>query len=180
MIHLSILTLIFAFAAGAVAITISALSYRQSRSAHIVPHIYLIGSVNLIIIINISNLYFYQNLSSDASVATVLMVDRAYQILMPAFQIMAVCSLRNLGLMLIGLLCTFRPRRLLNAAGVFHLLGILLFCGSLYVLALSAHTLAESARHSLGLTAACGGTSFIVGWFLLAASVCCGGGGSSR
>jgi uncharacterized membrane protein YgdD (TMEM256/DUF423 family) len=81
-----------------------------------------------------------------------------------------------LGLMLIGLLKSFRPARLLNGAGVFLLLGILLFCGSLYVLALSAHSLEDGARHALGLTAACGGTSLILGWVLLAACVCCGGG----
>jgi uncharacterized membrane protein YgdD (TMEM256/DUF423 family) len=85
-----------------------------------------------------------------------------------------------LGLILIGIVKTFRPRRLLSAAACFHLLGILLFCGSLYVLALSAHTLADSARHALGLTAACGGTSFIIGWLLLAASVCCCGGSGDR
>jgi uncharacterized membrane protein YgdD (TMEM256/DUF423 family) len=85
-----------------------------------------------------------------------------------------------LGLILIGLLKTFRPRRVLSAAAYFHLLGILLFCGSLYVLALSAHSLEDSARHVLGLAAACGGTSFIIGWMLLAASVCCCGGSTDR
>jgi uncharacterized membrane protein YgdD (TMEM256/DUF423 family) len=84
-----------------------------------------------------------------------------------------------LGLMLIGLLRSFRPRRLLNAAGLFLLLGILLFCGSLYVLALSAHSLEDGVRHALGLSAACGGTSLIIGWLLLAAGVCCGGGSGS-
>lgn len=77
-----------------------------------------------------------------------------------------------LGLMLIGLLASLRPRRLLSAAGWCHLLGIILFCGSLYVLTLTAHSLAPSGRHGLGLTAACGGMSFIVGWGLLAAAVC--------
>lgn len=84
-----------------------------------------------------------------------------------------------IGLILIGLLASFSRRKLLGAAGWCHLLGILMFCGSLYGLALSAHTLAPSARHALGLTAACGGTSFIVGWVLLAMAVCCGGGRST-
>jgi len=85
-----------------------------------------------------------------------------------------------LGLIVIGLVRTFRPRPLLNAAALFHLLGILLFCGCLYLLALRAHALDPGVRHVLGLTAACGGTSFIVGWILLAASVCCGGRSSAH
>lgn len=77
-----------------------------------------------------------------------------------------------LGLIVIGLLATFRRSRLLTAAGWCHFVGMMMFCGSLYVLAMTAHTLAPSARHALGLTAACGGTSFIVGWCLFAAAVC--------
>lgn len=77
-----------------------------------------------------------------------------------------------LGLILIGLLSTFQPRRVLTAAAWCHLGGIVMFCGSLYVLSLMAHALGPGVRHAIGLTAACGGTTMIVGWGLLAAGVC--------
>ena len=78
-----------------------------------------------------------------------------------------------LGLIAIGIVASsYGANRLLMAAAWCHLLGIVLFCGSLYVLATSAHSLSSSARHALGLTAATGGTTFIVGWCLFAAGAC--------
>jgi DNA-binding CsgD family transcriptional regulator len=102
LVHFSIVTLVLAFVAGAIAIALSATSYKQFRSAHIIPHIYLVGSVNAIILVNVSTLYFYQNLSTGSSVTAVSAVDNAYQILMPALQILAVCSLMQLSQMLLG------------------------------------------------------------------------------
>lgn len=77
-----------------------------------------------------------------------------------------------IGLMLIGLMASRIRSRLLTVAGCCHLLGIIMFCGSLYVLALTAHTLSPSMRHALGLVAATGGMSFIVGWVLLGVAAC--------
>ncbi len=76
----------------------------------------------------------------------------------------------GLGLIVVGLLSGSGRRRALAVAGWSFLLGICLFCGSLYGLALTAHRLAAGARHAIGLTAATGGTLLIVGWFALAAA----------
>jgi len=91
------MTLVLALVAGAIAIALSAAFYRQSRSHHIMPHLYLVGSVNAIVLLNISVLYFYQNLSSQASPAMVSAVDNAYLMLVPGAQVLAVCSLWHLG-----------------------------------------------------------------------------------
>ena len=81
----------------------------------------------------------------------------------------------GLGLIAVGLLSGTGRRRALSVAGWSFVLGICLFSGSLYTLALTAHALEPGARHVIGLTAATGGTLFIVGWFSLAAAVCpCG------
>jgi uncharacterized membrane protein YgdD (TMEM256/DUF423 family) len=78
-----------------------------------------------------------------------------------------------LGLIAIGVVASsYGPNRRLSAAAWCHLAGIVMFCGSLYVLALTAHSLNSSTRHALGLTAATGGTLFIVGWCLFAAGAC--------
>lgn len=77
-----------------------------------------------------------------------------------------------LGLMAIGILAGRRPSRGLTVAGWLFVLGIGLFCGSLYWLSLFAHVMTEGARHGVGLSAATGGTLFIVGWLVLAAAAC--------
>ena len=48
-------------------------------------------------------------------------------------------------------------------AGVFFMLGIVLFCGSLYVISLSGIT-------TFGMIAPFGGVSFILGWLMIAMS----------
>lgn len=72
-----------------------------------------------------------------------------------------------LGMIVVGLLATRRRSKLLTVAGWAFLAGIFLFSGSLYVLALMAHGFSDGTRHAIGLTAATGGTSFIVGWVCL-------------
>jgi len=72
-------------------------------------------------------------------------------------------AVHALALLLTGLLLESSPDRLLTGAGVSFLLGILLFCGSLYGLALSAF-------HSLGIITPFGGMAFLIGWTLLAAA----------
>lgn len=78
----------------------------------------------------------------------------------------------SLGLIVVGILSTRRRSCMLTAAGWLFLTGICLFCGALYGLSLFAHQMDEGARHTVGLTAATGGTLFIVGWGLLAAGAC--------
>ncbi|MCK8503399.1 DUF423 domain-containing protein [Myxococcus fulvus] len=66
-----------------------------------------------------------------------------------------------LGLVAVGLLDTLRPSPLLNGAGWAMLVGILLFSGSLYALALSG-------VRALGAITPLGGLGFLAGWALLA------------
>ncbi len=67
-----------------------------------------------------------------------------------------------LGLILIGILIKLYPElKGFTFAGWAFLLGILFFCGSLYLLVLTGN-------RSLGDVAPIGGLSFMVGWILLA------------
>ena len=67
----------------------------------------------------------------------------------------------SLGLIAIGLVAQTRPSALLSAAGWAMLGGILLFSGSLYVLALTG-------IRALGAITPLGGLGFLAGWALLA------------
>ena len=67
-----------------------------------------------------------------------------------------------LALVAVGLLQARRPSRLLDAAGAAFVLGILLFCGALYAIALF--------KLRAGMVAPFGGASFMLGWLLLAVS----------
>ena len=66
----------------------------------------------------------------------------------------------GLGILIAGVLARTAASEWLLGAGVLHLAGIVLFCGSLWVLAL--------AGRSLGV-APIGGVAFILGWLCLAA-----------
>lgn len=66
-----------------------------------------------------------------------------------------------LGLVAVGLLGHFRPSSLLSGAGWAMLVGIVLFSGSLYALALSG-------VRALGAITPLGGLGFLAGWALLA------------
>lgn len=69
------------------------------------------------------------------------------------------------GLLLIGVLAMHWPASLpLRSAGWLMLLGILLFSGSLYALALSG-------QRGLGAITPLGGLAFIIAWLLLAVAV---------
>lgn len=70
-------------------------------------------------------------------------------------------GLHTLALLGTGLLALHRPSRPLQIAGWLFLIGILLFSGSLYLLALTG-------IHRLGMVTPFGGTAFIAGWFCLA------------
>lgn len=65
-----------------------------------------------------------------------------------------------LGLVLIGILISIMPSSSLNWAGWALVAGILLFSGSLYVMALTGVT-------KLGMITPIGGVLFIVGWLLV-------------
>lgn len=69
-------------------------------------------------------------------------------------------QIHGLGLILIGLLLLAMPSNLLNWAGWAHVIGILLFSGSLYVLSMTGIT-------KLGMITPFGGVLFIAGWFLV-------------
>ena len=60
----------------------------------------------------------------------------------------------------VALLARQLPGRLANLAGALFALGILLFCGSLYLLALSGFT-------RLGIVTPFGGLAFLGGWLCL-------------
>lgn len=71
----------------------------------------------------------------------------------------------GLGLLLIGVLIRqYGKRRLLYAAGGLMVLGILLFCGGLYLLALTSNVF-------WAFFAPVGGTALILSWLLLALSM---------
>lgn len=68
----------------------------------------------------------------------------------------------SMGLILVGLvLLHFSKSRLIEASGWLMLMGIILFCGSLYILSLTE-------TRSLGMIAPIGGLSFLSAWALLA------------
>ena len=74
-------------------------------------------------------------------------------------------------LLLVGLLAFQMPSKLLSAAGVCFMVGILLFSGSLYLLSTRELTgLGESAR-ILGPVTPLGGLMHIIGWLLLGLAV---------
>jgi uncharacterized membrane protein YgdD (TMEM256/DUF423 family) len=65
-----------------------------------------------------------------------------------------------LALIAIGLFALQRPSRCLKVSGIGFVLGILLFSGSLYALAISGVT-------KLGMITPLGGVAFLVGWVAL-------------
>ena len=68
----------------------------------------------------------------------------------------------SLALLLVAtIMLQVQPSRLLNAAAILFLLGIIIFSGSLYILALSGITW-------LGAITPIGGTLFMIGWIVLA------------
>jgi len=73
-------------------------------------------------------------------------------------------QLHALGLLLVGVLLRFENCRRIRLAGWCLLIGILLFSGSLYALALSG-------IRPLGAVTPFGGGSFLIGWGLLALGV---------
>ncbi len=71
-------------------------------------------------------------------------------------------AMHALALLAVGLLCLQRPtNKAFRLAGILFNVGILLFCGSLYALALSG-------IGKLGLITPFGGSAFIFGWLALA------------
>jgi uncharacterized membrane protein YgdD (TMEM256/DUF423 family) len=70
----------------------------------------------------------------------------------------------SLGLLLIGVLSVSLQSNLLNWSAIFLFAGIVLFSGSLYILAMTG-------IKWLGAITPLGGLSFILGWVLLAIAV---------
>ena len=69
--------------------------------------------------------------------------------------------IHGLALALEGTLARIAPSKLLAAAGILHLCGVVAFSGSLYLLAFTGV--------SLGAVGPAGGIAFIAGWLALAA-----------
>lgn len=72
--------------------------------------------------------------------------------------------LQSLGLMVIGLYLRAQPAAALHGAAALMVAGVVLFCGSLYALALGAPA-------ALGLVTPLGGLAWIAAWLLFAAGV---------
>ena len=66
----------------------------------------------------------------------------------------------SLGLLLVGVLAISRPSKWLNWSALFLAIGIFLFSGSLYVLAITEISM-------FGILTPFGGVCFIAGWALL-------------
>jgi uncharacterized membrane protein YgdD (TMEM256/DUF423 family) len=71
-----------------------------------------------------------------------------------------------IGLALAGILYKEFPNRWIKNAGIFFLLGILLFNGSLYVLTYATATVSPNFKW-VGPITPVGGVMFIVGWLYL-------------
>ena len=69
-------------------------------------------------------------------------------------------GLHALALLATGIMSSRNPSRSLSAAGWGFLLGIVLFSGSLYLLAMTGSSW-------LGMVTPVGGLSFLIGWFSL-------------
>jgi uncharacterized membrane protein YgdD (TMEM256/DUF423 family) len=70
----------------------------------------------------------------------------------------------TIALLIVGVIALHYPTRPLAASGWAFTIGILIFSGSLYVLAMTGIT-------KLGAITPIGGLAFIIGWILLAAAV---------
>lgn len=70
----------------------------------------------------------------------------------------------SLALLIIGILMYKIPHRFLEYAAWSHIVGIVMFSGSLYILCLSANT-------KWGMITPIGGLLFITGWLLLAIAI---------
>lgn len=70
-------------------------------------------------------------------------------------------GMHSLGMVLVGVLATLHPATAWKVAGWLFVVGIVVFSGSLYALALSG-------RRRLGAITPIGGLAFLVGWAALA------------
>lgn len=68
----------------------------------------------------------------------------------------------GLALLAVAWLASSRPSRQVHAAGIAFTLGVVLFCGALYAIALGGV--------KLGMVAPFGGAAFMLGWLLLGAT----------
>jgi uncharacterized membrane protein YgdD (TMEM256/DUF423 family) len=75
-----------------------------------------------------------------------------------------------LALLFLGVLYERSQNSLLNFAGIFFIGGVVLFSGSLYLLA-SLKTMDKIGTTGIGLITPIGGLLFIIGWILLLISL---------
>jgi uncharacterized membrane protein YgdD (TMEM256/DUF423 family) len=75
-----------------------------------------------------------------------------------------------IALALAGMLYKEFPNKWIRTSGILFLLGMLLFCGSLYILTFSVATVSPSFKWAGPITPV-GGVLFIVGWIYLALGI---------
>lgn len=102
MIHVTHFALIFALGFGLAAVTVSVQIYRKYLEKYLLYHLYLIISINILVILNLGILYFYQNFSNDASITTIVLLDNFYKVTAPVIEIYAVFCLLSLVRGLLG------------------------------------------------------------------------------
>lgn len=76
-------------------------------------------------------------------------------------------GIHGLGLILLGMIQFYFPDKNLKIVGVFLLLGIIFFSGSLYLLAIKEISFTGGMTKILGPITPLGGLSFILGWLIL-------------
>lgn len=69
-------------------------------------------------------------------------------------------------LLAVGILLRWYPGNLMSLAGLFFIIGIILFCGSLYLITGLMHT-GKVVSPAIGIITPVGGLFFIAGWILM-------------
>lgn len=69
-----------------------------------------------------------------------------------------------------GIVFSFANQKLIRRAGIFFILGIILFSGSLYALTFAVNA-GNTGFEKIGIVTPFGGLCFIAGWLLLAFSL---------
>ena len=69
-------------------------------------------------------------------------------------------------LLAVGILFAWYPGKLMSLAGLFFIIGIILFCGSLYLITGMMHT-GKVVPPAIGIVTPVGGLFFIAGWVMM-------------
>lgn len=69
-------------------------------------------------------------------------------------------------LLAVGILFRWYPNKLMSLAGLFFIIGVVLFCGSLYLITAMMHG-GKTVSPGVGIVTPIGGLFFIAGWILM-------------